>query len=306
MAPADNHTFQTRRTGASVRFDPTNSRKKSRAKSSRYRHASKLRVRLETTQRDIFDWYETNEYKEDAGAIFSPEWQGRLTEWGNEFDNGSVSDIHHHIKLLQQNSEELELGHFFQVHPIAAFSLWHVLQACYELDRIICGAQNRITIAQWQKWRPFQYLLSLEIRTLWQKRLRILSSEARKSTDKLEREDVARRLQRIAHAVDALEEALLTLTSVFERSFTPPDVRTVPFTAKYRHHQRLLPRRCPGQDLRAMLPSVYHVILIERNSYLHYTFVLPRYFIVLGHEQHAFMPLAAVSGSRLHQMARSR
>ncbi|KAI1214585.1 uncharacterized protein F4807DRAFT_403846 [Annulohypoxylon truncatum] len=199
---------------------PYKSKLRSNSKQNRDIRASKLQIKLETTQRDIFDWYELNEYKNDAGAIFSPEWQGRLIEWGKEFDSNSMSGICDDIKSYEKNPEELELGRLFQAHPVAAFSLWHVLQSCYELDRIICGTtmQNRSDIAEWQKRRPFQYFLSQDIARCWQKNLTDLlsESEAESCTDEFQREKLAKRLQRIAQAIHALKEAIETLTSVFE------------------------------------------------------------------------------------------
>lgn len=38
------------------------------------------------------------------------------------------------------------------------------------------------------------------------------------------------------------------------------------------------------------LPSGYKVILIEKNSHFNYTFNLPRYSVLQGHEQQAFIP----------------
>ncbi|KAI0889445.1 uncharacterized protein GGS22DRAFT_196962 [Annulohypoxylon maeteangense] len=180
--------------------------------------ASKMQFNLATAQRDIFDWYEKNEYKIDAGAIFSPEWQGRLIEWSKEFDSGSMSDIREDIKLHEKNPEELALERLFQAYPIVAFSLWYVLQSCYELDGIICGTtlQNRTNIAEWRTWRPFRYLLSQDIARCWQKNLHDLFSEATSCTDKFEKEKIDNRLQRISQAIRPLKEAVATLTSVFE------------------------------------------------------------------------------------------
>ncbi|KAI2624155.1 hypothetical protein GGR54DRAFT_563921 [Hypoxylon sp. NC1633] len=224
MALVANTNSPTRRNSPPVRFNSTNSITKSRSKSLQERRtrASKLelqlRLRLETAEKDIFDWYEENKYTEDAGVIYSPEWQGRLIEWGKEFDSSIDSDTPNNIELLRKDPEKLELGLFFQVHPIAAFSLWNVLQACYELDRVICGTtkEDRVKIMEWQKWRPFQYLLSQEVISLWGEKLRVLSSGAKECTDKFEKEKIAERLQDIAQAVQALEQALSTFTSVVD------------------------------------------------------------------------------------------
>ncbi|KAI1460998.1 hypothetical protein F4805DRAFT_416232 [Annulohypoxylon moriforme] len=205
MSRASGKVPPTLRTSPSIRCNP---------------YASKPRPKVETIQRDIFDWYEKCEYKYDAGAIFSPEWQDRLTEWGEESNRYSMSDICENIKSQEQNPEELELGHLFLAHPVAAFALWHVLQSCYELDMIICGTtmENRKSIAEWQKWRPFQYLLSRDIVCCWQDNMCGLLSEAESCTNKFQKEKIDQRLQRISQAIHALKEAIATLASVFEDS----------------------------------------------------------------------------------------
>ncbi|KAI1099463.1 hypothetical protein F4804DRAFT_321860 [Jackrogersella minutella] len=177
-------------------------------------------------QRNIFDWYEKNKYEIDAGSIFSPEWEGRLIKWGKEFDGNSMPDICEKIKSHKQNPQDLELGCIFQADPVAAFALWHVLQSCYELDRIIYGTtmQNRTTISEWLERRPFQYLLSEDIASCWQKNLSALLSEADSCTDKFQKENIHKRLQRISQATDVLNEHMATLGSVFEgRKEEPAD-----------------------------------------------------------------------------------
>lgn len=42
------------------------------------------------------------------------------------------------------------------------------------------------------------------------------------------------------------------------------------------------------------LPSGYKVILVEQNSHFNYTFNFPRYSVVQGHEQNAFIPYAGL------------
>jgi NADH dehydrogenase FAD-containing subunit len=45
-----------------------------------------------------------------------------------------------------------------------------------------------------------------------------------------------------------------------------------------------------ARRLTESLPSGYRVILIEKNSHFNYTFNFPRYSVLQGHEQHAFIP----------------
>lgn len=171
--------------------------------------------RVQAMLRVVRDWYQTNGYNISAADISW--WNYRLLKWGEEA-NSSISDLQNNIELPQQNPEELELGDFFQASPVAAFSLWRVLQACYELDRSICGmdTQERKKIIEWRKWRPFQYLLSQEVISFCREKLDVLSSEVASCPEGIKGQHVSRCLDRIDHAVDALEEAEQIFTSVFE------------------------------------------------------------------------------------------
>jgi hypothetical protein len=182
-----------------------------------------VRHSLEFKQRNIFDWYEDYQYKDvgaicppDAGDIFSSEWQFRILAWEKKF--GQDQALYDKVNSYERTPEELELGLFFLAYPISAFSLWHVLQACYQLDRPICGTstRNNNDITQWQTWRPFQYLLSTEIVSAWETNLQLFSSEVEQSTNKFEKEAAAHRLHAIFQNVQLLEEALSTLEIAFK------------------------------------------------------------------------------------------
>lgn len=45
-----------------------------------------------------------------------------------------------------------------------------------------------------------------------------------------------------------------------------------------------------ARRLTESLPSGYRVVLIEKNSHFNYTFNFPRYSVLQGHEQQAFVP----------------
>ncbi|KAI0896432.1 hypothetical protein F4806DRAFT_464517 [Annulohypoxylon nitens] len=220
MSHASSTSSPTRRNSRSMRFNPIVPKSKFKPKPKQIQgpRILKQQPKFQTTQREIFDWYERNGYKDDAGDIFSSEWQNQLVEWSKEFGCDNISDICEVIKSHEQNPEELELGCIFQAHPVAGFSLWHVLQSCYELDRIICATEKQCLamISEWKKMRPFQYLLSQDIARHWQENVRGLLSAGRSSTDKFQGEIHAQRLKHIAHAIDALKEAVTTLTSTFE------------------------------------------------------------------------------------------
>ncbi|KAL5391428.1 hypothetical protein DPSP01_001296 [Paraphaeosphaeria sporulosa] len=49
------------------------------------------------------------------------------------------------------------------------------------------------------------------------------------------------------------------------------------------------------QRLAATLPTGYRVVLVEKNSHLNYVFSFPRFSVLKGHEQDAFIPYSGLS-----------
>ncbi|CAG8949672.1 hypothetical protein HYFRA_00003990 [Hymenoscyphus fraxineus] len=183
-------------------------------KQERRARAFDSRLRLATTQRDVFDWFEESPY--NGGDVYSPQWQCRLTKWGDEFDH-DVKSLHDQVARCEQEPEKLEIGLFFQTHSIAAFSLWHLLQACYELDKLICVISA--PVSEWQDLRPFEYLKSKDIMSIWRRNLRAFSSQVQQSNmgnNNFEKEAVANRLHYLVQGVQALEEARAMAGKVFE------------------------------------------------------------------------------------------
>lgn len=182
-------------------------------------------IRASFNQKHVFKWYEQHTQQYEGEEIFSPEWKDRLLSWGQDFSNLD-SQQKEQLASYETNPQMLDLGLFFQFHPVAAFSLWHVLQACYELDMNICGSSGmapeeiemRRTIVGWRNLLVFQYLQSEEIMEMWQNKLQVVFSEAKQSKTKIEKEDVANRLYTLFQDVQSLENALSTLESVFEKS----------------------------------------------------------------------------------------
>lgn len=125
-------------------------------------------------QREVYRWYDSR-YSDEALDIYSPEWRDRITDWHEHA-------VRHTATALSSEEllERLEFGNFFLAHPIAAFSLWQLLQACYELDRAVCGATTEVK--SWQKLPPFQYFRDSSVQARWQESLKQLK-ERIKSRD---------------------------------------------------------------------------------------------------------------------------
>lgn len=159
-------------------------------------------------QRCIYRWYDRR-YSEDAFDIYSPEWGNQLVDWQL---NSPVIDI-------DVAGTELEIGTFFRSDPVAAFSLWKLLQVCYDLDEAVCGSTTDAkTMASWKKFRPFEYLGSSEVRDEWKRSLENLRLRIKDSDEESNghRETWEARMWAILQAVEKFEEAYAVLEENFK------------------------------------------------------------------------------------------
>ena len=101
-------------------------------------------------QKQVYKYYDSR-YSDEALDIFSEEWENRIIFWHQRAVNRAAETMSSDELL-----ETLDFGSFFLAHPIAAFSLWQVLQACYELDRAVCGDIK--VVNSWEQLKPFEYL----------------------------------------------------------------------------------------------------------------------------------------------------
>jgi hypothetical protein len=60
--------------------------------------------------------------------------------------------MHPESLKLYDKPEEIEFRAFFFAHPIATFSLWHVFEAFYALDKVTCRTSSEAdqTLAGWR------------------------------------------------------------------------------------------------------------------------------------------------------------
>jgi hypothetical protein len=129
-------------------------------------------------QRKVHKWYDAR-YSDQALDIYSQEWQKRISSWENRLAGDKTMKLNSDRQL-----NNLDFGQFFLRHPVAAFSLWQVLQACYELDRAVCGTtcDDLEKIESWQALPPFRYLCSRKVKQTWEVSLKGLK-ERIKSQD---------------------------------------------------------------------------------------------------------------------------
>lgn len=163
-------------------------------------------------QRAVFGFYDAR-HSEAAEDIYSSEWL-RLTR--SFFEAFAREDSPPITLTSWEMVEDLDFGAFFLAHPIAAYSLWHMLQSCYELDRVVCGtsAAQLEKVATWQKLKPFIYLKSKKIRTTWKSSLKLLKKQI--DCGALEGEELMSKLNAILYGVEKLENALYDMQQNFK------------------------------------------------------------------------------------------
>merc|ERR1712225_110794 len=114
--------------------------------------------------------------------------------------------------------ENLPLGKFFLAHPIAGFSLWRVLQACYSLDRAVCGDTDEV--ASWQEFVPFKYLKADKIDLKWQKELELLKQQSTSSQLDFRKRPWEMKLLNMHRGLEAFEKEFAALTENFRENLS--------------------------------------------------------------------------------------
>jgi hypothetical protein len=159
-------------------------------------------------QRNIYRWYDER-YSDDAFNIYSEEWEVRFTGW------------HQHSKSMniEHAQDDLEMGEFFLSDPIAAFSLWNVLQVCYDLDAAVCGSTvDAKQLNAWKQKLPFKYLGDLEVRIQWQRSLKKLRERIKNPIQETEayEDSWESRMHQILLAVERFEDSFAVLKENFQ------------------------------------------------------------------------------------------
>lgn len=162
-------------------------------------------------QRAVYSYHEALD-SDAADDIYSFEWFQRTKSF---FEQYAKQDAHVTTLTTWEMVEDLDFGAFFLAHPVEAYSLWHLLQACYELDRVVCGSSQEELrlVASWESLKPFVYMRSKKVRTKWNKSLRLLKKEI--ECGALEGDTLVRRLYDILCGVERLQNSAAALTDNF-------------------------------------------------------------------------------------------
>jgi hypothetical protein len=150
-------------------------------------------------QKKVYKFYKSR-HSHDADDIYSSEWFGRIVQFRESTPLGRNSP-----ELL----DDLEFGAFFLSHPVPAFSLWLLLNACYDLDRKVCSNISDEVLQQWRDMKPFAYLKSEDIQDKWRESLQFLREKM--STAELGGEMLIQELYDMVSGIQRMETALADL-----------------------------------------------------------------------------------------------
>ncbi|KAH9220947.1 hypothetical protein DL95DRAFT_519783 [Leptodontidium sp. 2 PMI_412] len=164
-----------------------------------------------TQQKAIYMWYDSR-YSDEALDIYSKEWQERIRDWHHAHQ--SIVTSTNTTLSSDELLETLDLGNFFLAHPIAGFSLWRVLQACYELDRAVCGDTDEV--AQWQVMPPFKYLKDEGIQSRWKAEIGLLKQQMVSLSSRFGKQPAKFKMYEILVGVERYENAFESLKENFE------------------------------------------------------------------------------------------
>lgn len=172
-------------------------------------------------QKAIFTWYDRR-YSDEALDIYSAEWQERILFWHQRAIHNTETTL-----SSEENLENLDFGGFFLAHPIAAFSLWQLLQVCYELDVAVCGNSKADLdeIESWQKLNPFKYLRDSSVQDKWRTSLELFKAQIKSRSEDMDiqEESWELRMYDILVGVEKFETAFESLQENFSATLAGED-----------------------------------------------------------------------------------
>jgi hypothetical protein len=168
----------------------------------------RLRDNPTPEQKAVYHFYESRR-SNDADNIYSTEWFSRIVK----FQESSSLRKDKGDPLPWTRVDDLEFGPFFVLHPVPAFSLWLLLDVCYDLDRKVCGNVSEEVRMKWRNLTPCDYLTSDVIQSQWEKSLeglknRMQSEELGGEILLQELYDMVSSLRRMEAALGALRDSI--------------------------------------------------------------------------------------------------
>ncbi|KAE9370926.1 hypothetical protein N431DRAFT_379714, partial [Stipitochalara longipes BDJ] len=114
-------------------------------------------------------------------------------------------------RLAAEHGEDVDIRVLFMAYPTAAYSILLFLEACYEVDKAICGLDTIAfaTIKQWhlpQDMSAYHYLLSDEMVLWWKRELCELNDEIYSRASN--RVSISLRVRGLTHALAKLDRVV--------------------------------------------------------------------------------------------------
>lgn len=156
-------------------------------------------------QRAVYNFHEAR-HSNEAEDIYASTWFDRTKGFQEHARPTNQSTFLKSWEMI----EDLEFGEFFLAHPVAGYSLWQFLQACYELDAAVCGLSPS---RSWRNLKPFVYLQRGEIKSTWSNSLQRLKREIEKGV--LQGEALLQKFYTIFNGVEKLDNVSRTLDETF-------------------------------------------------------------------------------------------
>jgi hypothetical protein len=170
----------------------------------------RLRDNPTPEQKAVYRFYKSRR-SNDADNIYSTEWFSRIVK----FQESSPLRKEKGDPLPWTRVDDLEFGPLFVLHPVPAFSLWLLLDVCYDLDRKVCGDASEKARMEWRSLKPCEYLTSDVVQFQWKKSLEGLKN--RMQSEELGGEilleelyDMVSSLRRMEAALGALRDSIRT------------------------------------------------------------------------------------------------
>ncbi|KAE9377622.1 hypothetical protein N431DRAFT_365445 [Stipitochalara longipes BDJ] len=112
--------------------------------------------------------------EEDLETIISKKWEQEIHSWFQWFETTYPdADGNKHLQLLQESKERVDFRLLFIAFPIETFSLIPILDACYAVDKALCGfsSLSSTRLQKLQTMDKLEYLSSEELTVWWEESL---------------------------------------------------------------------------------------------------------------------------------------
>jgi hypothetical protein len=121
------------------------------------------------TKKEITDYWAD---ETDLQSVMSRKWEDEVHPWFQWFESTypEADKTNQVFQLLKESKERMDFRLLFIAFPIQAFLLLRVLDACYSVDKAICGfsSPSSTQLQNLQSMNKLEYLCSEELIAWWE------------------------------------------------------------------------------------------------------------------------------------------